>query len=81
MPAPKKNSKEPTVETMLGELEKLVSQMESGELSLEQSVDAYRKGSEIAANCQKKLSVIRQEIDVLDVQTQQITSHSADSLI
>ena len=70
MPVSKKTRKEPSVESMLSDLEQLVTQMESGQMSLEQSVEAYKKGSDIALACQKKLAMIREEISVLDAQTQ-----------
>ena len=39
-------------EQALQELDQLVRQMESGELSLDDSIAAYRRGAELAQHCQ-----------------------------
>lgn len=53
-------------EQAIEELDALVRQMESGELSLDASIAAYRRGSELARHCQAKLAVAEQEIRKLD---------------
>ena len=80
MPVSKKPRKEPTIESMLTDLETLVSTMESGQMSLEQSVEAYRQGAELASVCQQKLSTIREQISVLDAQTQTLIDHPIEHL-
>jgi exodeoxyribonuclease VII small subunit len=42
-------------EQQLAELEALVEQMESGEISLEQSLASFEKGIKLARACQKSL--------------------------
>ena len=42
-------------EQALAELEKIVARMESGELSLEQSLATHKRGLELARFCQQKL--------------------------
>ena len=37
----------PTFESALGELESIVARMEGGQLSLEQSLSAYKRGAEL----------------------------------
>jgi exodeoxyribonuclease VII small subunit len=53
-------------EQALEELDQLVRKMESGELSLDDSIAAYRRGAELAQHCQGKLAVAEQEIAKLD---------------
>lgn len=53
-------------EQALEELDQLVRQMESGELSLDASIAAYRRGAELAQHCQGKLAIAEQEIAKLD---------------
>ena len=53
-------------EQALGELEKIVSRMESGELSLEQSLAAHKRGLELARFCQQRLESAQQQVKVLE---------------
>jgi exodeoxyribonuclease VII small subunit len=56
-------------EQALDELDALVRRMESGELGLDESIAAYRRGAELAKICQARLSVAEQEIRKLDEET------------
>jgi exodeoxyribonuclease VII small subunit len=56
-------------EAALAELEKLVSSMESGKLTLEQSLSAHRRGLELAQYCQSVLSQAQQQVKVLEENT------------
>jgi len=53
-------------ESALQELETLVADMESGRLNLEAALAAYKRGSELAAYCQKTLDAADQQVKVLD---------------
>lgn len=53
-------------EAALAELEKIVSRMESGELSLEQALAAHRRGLELARFCQGRLEAAQQQVKVLE---------------
>lgn len=53
-------------EHALDELDALVRKMESGDLSLEASIAAYRRGAELARYCQGRLAVAEQEIKRLE---------------
>jgi exodeoxyribonuclease VII small subunit len=55
-----------TFEQAMDELDQLVRKMESGELSLDESIAAYRRGAELAQHCQGKLAIAEQEIAKLD---------------
>jgi exodeoxyribonuclease VII small subunit len=57
-----------TFEQALEQLDKLVRRMESGELGLEESIAAYRRGAELALYCQDKLAAAEQQIQKLDEQ-------------
>ena len=53
-------------EQALDELDALVRRMESGQLSLDDSIAAYRRGAELARFCQGKLANAEQEIKRLE---------------
>lgn len=53
-------------EQALDELDALVRRMESGELSLDDSIAAYRRGAELARICQGKLAQAELEIKRLE---------------
>jgi len=55
-----------TFEEALEELDGLVRRMESGELGLDDSIAAYRRGAELARYCQTRLGSAEQEIRKLD---------------
>ena len=53
-------------EAALGELEQIVQRMEGGQLPLEESISAYRRGSELLKHCQQLLSDAERKIQVLE---------------
>ncbi len=55
-----------TFENALAELERLVEQMEGGDLSLEQSLAAHKRGLELARFCQDRLESAQQQVKVLE---------------
>lgn len=63
-------------EMALAELESIVSQMESGQLPLEQSLTVYKRGSELLKLCQKALSDIEQQVRILN-EANQLQTYSA----
>lgn len=52
-------------ETALGSLEQLVMRMESGELSLEDSLQAFEQGIKLTRQCQQALSQAEQRVQIL----------------
>jgi len=52
-------------ESSLAELEEIVSKMEQGELSLEESLNAFEKGIKLTKDCQKSLQSAEQKINKL----------------
>ncbi|HMW17615.1 MAG TPA: exodeoxyribonuclease VII small subunit [Accumulibacter sp.] len=55
-----------TFEAALDELERIVQGMENGRLPLEESLAAYRRGSELLKHCQQCLGNAEQQIQILD---------------
>jgi len=53
-------------EAALAELEKIVSSMEAGQMPLEQSLAAYKRGAELLKLCQSALQDAQQQVKVLE---------------
>ena len=63
---PGKPSADPrSFEEQLAELEKLVDQLERGDLTLEQSVDLFERGVYLSNSCKAQLSNAESRIQVL----------------
>ena len=61
-----KTDSPPTFEAALAELETLVATMESGDLSLEQSLTSYQRGAELLKFCQAKLADAQERVRILE---------------
>jgi len=61
----KKQPKSFDFEKSLENLEELVSAMEEGELSLEESLQAFEKGIKLTRECQSALKNAEQKVQVL----------------
>lgn len=59
------DKKAPDLETTMQQLEALVTQMESGELSLEASLATFKKGIELGKQCQQALDKAEQQVRIL----------------
>ena len=55
----------PNFEASLGELEKIVARLESGELSLENSLKEFERGVELTRNCHQALQKAEQRVQQL----------------
>lgn len=55
-------------ETALAELEEIVRQMEEGQLPLERSLEAYKRGAELLQFCQQSLQDAEQKVRILNDQ-------------
>ncbi|MCP5269295.1 MAG: exodeoxyribonuclease VII small subunit [Zoogloeaceae bacterium] len=53
-------------ESALSELENLVHSMEAGQLPLEESLAAYRRGAELLQHCQGLLADAEEKVRVLE---------------
>ncbi|TAL46171.1 MAG: exodeoxyribonuclease VII small subunit [Methylovulum sp.] len=60
---PKKKST--TFEDSLAELELLVSRLEQGDISLEESLKSFERGVNLTRTCQKALQEAEQKVQVL----------------
>jgi len=52
-----------TFEQALAELEKIVSELESGQAPLERSIDIYTRAAALKAHCEKKLEAARLKVE------------------
>ncbi|MBT6829182.1 MAG: exodeoxyribonuclease VII small subunit, partial [Rhodospirillaceae bacterium] len=53
-------------ETALGELEDIVQKLESGDTSLEGSIDAYERGIALKKHCEGKLREAQLRVEKID---------------
>jgi exodeoxyribonuclease VII small subunit len=56
----------PSFEEAMAELEQLVARMEAGELPLEASVAAYKRGSELVRFCTAQLDKVDSQVKLLE---------------
>jgi len=61
-----KTSKTQSFEAALAELELVVADMESGKLTLEDSLAAYKRGAELLSFCRSRLDDAQQQVRVLE---------------
>lgn len=66
-----KSDKKLTFEEALAELESIVETMEGGQLPLEKSLSAYKRGAELLQFCQRQLQDAQQQVKVLEAETLQ----------
>ncbi|HMJ50302.1 MAG TPA: exodeoxyribonuclease VII small subunit [Burkholderiales bacterium] len=72
-------AKTQTFESALAELEKIVASMEAGQLPLEQSLAAYKRGAELLKYCQSALAEVQQQVKILEDDTLKNFSGADDS--
>ena len=65
-------------EQAYSELEQIVAQMESGQMSLEDSLTAYKRGNTLLEFCQKSLAEVEQQVRILN-ERQQLTPFNTES--
>jgi exodeoxyribonuclease VII small subunit len=53
-------------ESALAELDRLVEQMEGGQLPLDQLLDAYRRGADLLTYCRGRLQVVEEQVRLLE---------------
>ena len=74
-----KSSKTQSFEAALAELEKVVADMESGKLTLEDSLAAYKRGAELLSFCRSRLDDAQQQVRVLEDGTLKDFTASGDA--
>lgn len=53
-------------ERAIAELEQIVQRMENGALSLEESLEAYRRGASLVGWCRRSLADVQQQVRILE---------------
>jgi len=59
------NAKPKTFETSLEELERIVRDLEQGELTLEKSLELFEQGVKLSRECQERLTQAERRIEIL----------------
>ena len=72
-----KNSKPQNFETSLEELERIVRELERGDLPLEESLELFEQGVKLSRACQERLSEAERRIEILTRDSQGRTTVSA----
>ena len=73
-----------TFEEAMNELENLVESLDKGDISLDQAIAAYDRGSQLKDHCQKKLSEAKMKVETIqssdnsDVVPDKLTSFDSD---
>jgi exodeoxyribonuclease VII small subunit len=62
---PETPEKPESFENALEQLEKIVKELENGDLPLEKSLDLFEKGMELSEQCRKQLSAAETRVEVL----------------
>ena len=63
---PKSKTKSKDFESNLKELEKIVKQLEAGDLSLKEALKLYERGVSLSRSCHEQLEEAERRIEVLD---------------
>ena len=66
MPTSGKSQDQPSFESALAELERIVASMEAGQMPLEKSLAAYKRGAELLKFCQAQLQDAQQQVKILE---------------
>lgn len=69
-----KSKKAPDFEQALEQLEELVEQMESGELTLEESLKSFEDGIKLTRDCQTALTQAEQKVQLLQEENGKLSS-------
>jgi exodeoxyribonuclease VII small subunit len=59
------NAKPKNFETSLEELERIVRELEQGELTLEKSLELFEQGVKLSRECQERLTQAERRIEIL----------------
>jgi exodeoxyribonuclease VII small subunit len=74
----KKNT--PSFEESIGQLEALVTSLEAGDLSLEESLSTFEQGIKLTKDCQQQLNEAEQKVSLLvgDGDTMQLVDFDSE---
>jgi len=73
-----KKNEPASFEESLSELEALVERMESGDLTLEESLGAFEHGIALTRSCQKSLQAAEQKVEILTAKTRDAPTEPFD---
>lgn len=82
MASPRK--KQLDLEKAMGELEEIAEQLESGELTLDKSLQQFEKGVKLSRECQSALTEAEQKVQILidselkDIDPTELTENSTE---
>ena len=68
-----KNNKDLSFEESMKMLEKIVEQLESGDVDLEKSVELYEKGMNLKKICEEKLQKVELQIKKIKIENKKIS--------
>lgn len=77
--ADKKSEKEISFEKSLGRLEKIVEEMEGGDLSLDKMMSHFEEGNQLVKLCGDKLNEVEKKIEVLVKKGEETTTEPFDA--
>jgi exodeoxyribonuclease VII small subunit len=60
------SEEQPSYETALAELERLLQAMEQSQLPLDQLLDSHRRATELLGLCRRRLDAVEQQVQVLE---------------
>ena len=66
-------AKKQTFEAGMSELEALTARLETGDMTLDETMKTYEKGVTLAAQLKRQLEVSRKRIEQIDPETAEIT--------
>jgi len=69
----KKHNKDLSFEESMKMLEKIVEQLESGDVDLEKSVELYEKGMNLKKICEEKLQKVELQIKKIKIENKKIS--------
>ncbi|GAB2190957.1 exodeoxyribonuclease VII small subunit [Sessilibacter sp. MAH2] len=72
--------KYPDFESALSELENIIEQLESGDLSLDESLKAFESGIRLTRDCQQRLTEAEQKVQKLVAEQGQLKLEDFDEL-
>lgn len=68
-------------EEAMNQLEDIVSQLERGDVPLEQAIDLFQKGMQLSQLCSQKLSQVERKIEMIVETDGEITKKPFNSLV
>ncbi|MBM3506985.1 MAG: exodeoxyribonuclease VII small subunit [Alphaproteobacteria bacterium] len=63
-----------TFERALADLEEIVRRLESGEVSLEESIATYTRGTQLKRHCEAKLEAAREQVERIELRHGAVTA-------